>query len=217
MSCRWLRRRSSKVAPCRFGERTSGPSGGLAHRVFDLCAFGFAGRTHVEHHRDGRSQEALHPHGLFRGEPLLRTVEVGAKGHAVVVDLVHVGQAEDLKAAAVGEERVWPTHELGDAATPVDQLRAWPQPQVVGVREDEAGAGRFHLGRGEPLHGAVGAHRHERRRLHDRARRRERAGPRVSVLARLLEEEPFGRKRGVRSRRHGRCFGPGRRINIASP
>ena len=49
-------------------------------------------------------------------------------------------QAEDLIAAAVGEDRPVPADEAVQPAAPRDQLVARPQVQVIGVAEDDLGA-----------------------------------------------------------------------------
>ena len=51
-----------------------------------------------------------------------------------------VGQAEDLKAAAVGEDGPVPADEAVQPAAARDQLVARPKKQVVGVAEDDLGA-----------------------------------------------------------------------------
>ena len=56
-------------------------------------------------------------------------------------DLRAVRQAEDLKAAAVGQNRAVPAHELVQSAQSADQLVAGPQGQMVGVAEHHLGAG----------------------------------------------------------------------------
>ena len=58
-------------------------------------------------------------------------------------DLAQLGEAHDLEAAGVREDRAVPAHEAVQAAEPGDALGAGPQHQVVGVGEhdvDAAGA-----------------------------------------------------------------------------
>jgi hypothetical protein len=75
-----------------------------------------SGRTLVEHHRDVRAEERLHPHRLLGCQALLGAVEVRAKSDALVVDVAELGERKDLIAPAVGQRRVWPRHEASDAA-----------------------------------------------------------------------------------------------------
>ena len=58
-----------------------------------------------------------------------------------------------------------------------------PQPQVEGVAEDDLRAHRLERRRHHALDGAVGAHRHERRRLDHAVVEREAAAPRVALVA----------------------------------
>jgi hypothetical protein len=51
------------------------------------------------------------------------------------------------------------------AAVLADHLEAGPQPQVKGVAEQDLRPARRHLVGRHRLHRAVGAHRHERRRV----------------------------------------------------
>ena len=62
--------------------------------------------------------------------------------HAVCGHLVAVAKAEDLKAAAVGEDRPGPIHKGVEAPQPIDELVAGAQVEVVGVAEDDLRVGR---------------------------------------------------------------------------
>ena len=64
-------------------------------------------------------------------------VDVRAELDARIRDLAQRREAEDLIAAAVGEDRPVPAHEAVQAAELADELRARPQGQVVGVGEDD--------------------------------------------------------------------------------
>src|SRR6185295_4230817 len=75
------------------------------------------------------------------------------------------GQAEHLIAAAVGENRSGPADEAMQAATARDQIVAGPEVQMVGVAEEDLGAQRLEIAMRDPLHRALRADRHERRRL----------------------------------------------------
>ena len=92
-----------------------------------------------------------------------------------------VGQAEHLKATAVGEDRVIPADEAVKPAPARDQLVAGPQEQVIGVAEDDLGAELFQVALAHRLDGALRADRHERRRLHHAVRGRELAAARGAV------------------------------------
>ena len=88
-------------------------------------------------------------------------------------------EAEDLVAAAVGEHRAVPAHELVQAAKLGHQLGAGAQVEVVGVAEDGLSAECRDLVRLEALDSRLGADHDEGRRLDDAVRRDEpaSAGP----------------------------------------
>ncbi len=69
-----------------------------------------------------------------------RAVEVRAELRAVLADPPHRREAEDLVAAAVGQDRAVPADEPVQAAAARDQPVARPQVEVVGVAEDDLGA-----------------------------------------------------------------------------
>jgi len=73
-------------------------------------------------------------------------------------------QREDLEAAAVGQDRLIPVHELMETAGSADDLAAWAEVQVVGVAKQDLRARLSDLLRGEPLDRGLGAHWHEDRR-----------------------------------------------------
>ncbi len=129
-----------------------------------------------------------------------RAVDLVAEAHAAVADL-GAGQREHLEAAAVGQDRAVPAHEAVQAAELLDEALARPQRQVVGVGEHHLGAGGAHLVGRQGLDGAVGAHRHEGRRLDQSVRRREaaRAGGSGAGLEAVAE----------RRLRHGRAGSSG--------
>jgi hypothetical protein len=54
-------------------------------------------------------------------------VDVGGEGDPRLLDLREVAQAEDLEAAAVGEDRAVPAHHLVEAAERSDDLGARTQ------------------------------------------------------------------------------------------
>ena len=75
-------------------------------------------------------------HVVLRRPEVLGAVEDRAERHAVVGDLHRVGEAEDLEAAGVGEDRAVPAHEGVEPAGVLDDVGARAQEQVVGVGED---------------------------------------------------------------------------------
>ena len=126
-------------------------------------------RTFVEHHRDVRAEIGLNIHGRFGRQQVRAAVEMRSELDAVLIYLAALREAEHLVAAAVGEDRLVPADELVEAAAARDQLVAGPQHQVIGVAENDAGADLLKMLSSQGLNRALGADRHEHRRL-DRRR-----------------------------------------------
>ncbi len=101
----------------------------------------------------------------------LGAVDVRLEGGALLGDLADRGEAHDLEAARVGEDRAAPAHEGVQAAEARDALGAGPQHQVVGVAEHDVRPGRRAPASGpiHRLHRAGGADRHEGGRANDAA------------------------------------------------
>src|SRR5688500_8585646 len=106
-------------------------------------------------------------------------LEIGA----LLADRAPFGEAEDLEAAAVGQQRLRPANEAMETAAPSDQLVARAQEQVVGVAEDDLGAELLQVAMERGFDRALGAHRHEGRCLHDAVRRLEFSAARWAVCA----------------------------------
>jgi len=103
----------------------------------------------------------------FRAEEQLRAVEVRTEGRPFLGDRRQILEAEDLEAAAVGQDRSGPVHEAVETAEALDQLMAGPDEEMVGVAEDDLGPHLQQILRGHRLDGGLGADRHEDRRLED--------------------------------------------------
>ena len=126
---------------------------------------------------------------------------MGVELDSFLADLAELGEREDLKAAAVGEDRSVPGHEAMQAAHGLDQLISGSDVQVISVGQLDLAADGFEIGRGErALDGALGADIHKDRRLYAAVRRVKDAAPRAAFLFEKLI--------------HGR---PPYRISIASP
>ena len=98
----------------------------------------------------------------LRREVDQRAVDVALERDAVVGDPVDVGEAEDLEAAAVGEDRAGPGHEPVQVAQLGDDLLAGAEHQVIGVGEDDLRAGGGDVIGEDAFDGALGADGHER-------------------------------------------------------
>ena len=108
---------------------------------------------------------------------------------ALLVDRPPRREAEDLVAAAVGENRLRPADKSMEAAAPGDQIVAGPQIQVIGVAEKQRRADRLQIAVRDSFHGALRADRHERGRLDLAMRRGEDAAPRAAVTVGDAEGE----------------------------
>ena len=107
------------------------------HGLFAVCPIVRSG-TLVKGHDDVRPQFLLDGNDTLGRKAVLRPVEVGAKGHPIVVDFAQPLEAEHLESAAVGEDRMRPVHESVQVAEAGDHVGARAQVQVVRVAEDEA-------------------------------------------------------------------------------
>ena len=107
------------------------------------------------------------------------------KDHALLVDLAQTAQAEDLKSARIGEDRVGPGHELVQSAHLADEFVPGPQVEMIGVGQQDLHAEIFgQVALGEPFDRGLRADRHEDRRLDGPVRRMQqsRAGTRVRTF-----------------------------------
>src|SRR2546428_11642289 len=110
-----------------------------------------------------------------------RAVEVRAKMRALLVDCPPRREAEDLVAAAVGEDGLGPANERVKAAAARDQIVAGTQIEVIRVAEQNLDAEVLEVAMRDGLHRALRADGHERRRLDFAVRRRHHASSRAAV------------------------------------
>jgi hypothetical protein len=123
----------------------------------------------------------------------LAAVDRRAEAHALLVDAAHLGEAEHLEAARIGEDRALPVHEAVQPVVGVDHRRARAQHQVKRVAEDDARAEGFQLLRRHRLDRPVGAHGHEGRCLDLPAWQRHAAATGAALGAQQLEMQRHGR------------------------
>ena len=145
-------------------------------------------RALVEDHRDVRIEVALHLHRALGRQHHRIAVDRRAEAHALLRDLAQRRQAEDLKAARVGQDRPFPVHEAdagrrahASTSMPGRSIRWNVLPRMICAPMPVELLGRHRLD------GAVRADRHERRRLDDAARQTScvRGARRPSVLEKI--------------------------------
>ncbi len=128
-------------------------------------------RTLVEAHDAVRPQVLLDLDGLFGREMQQRAVEVRLEDHLVVGELSCGGEAEDLEAPAVGQDRPRPLHQLVQPPEVPHHFRSRPDREVVRVGQDHRRAEVGELVRPDPFDGPSRPDRHEGRGLHRPVRR----------------------------------------------
>ena len=104
-----------------------GPGDGAVDGPGDRIFVGGQGRAVVEAHGDVGAEGLLNLDRALGGQLQKPAVEVRAEGRAAVGDFGPLGQAEDLKAPGIGEDRAVPAHEFVQAAEPRDGLLAGPE------------------------------------------------------------------------------------------
>ena len=130
----------------------------------------------VEGHRDIGAQLPLDLHGALRRQRAAGAIDVALELHPVLGDAAKALEGEHLKATRVGQHRPVPGGKPMQPTHLLDHLFAGPEMQVVGVAQNDLGAGAADIVGAETPHDGVGPHRHERRRLDLAVRQRERAG-----------------------------------------
>ena len=147
-------------------EGALGPAVGEQHRGLGLRVAGGRGDTLVEHHHDVAADGPLHSDARFRREEERLAIDVALEVGAFLLHRAFGLEGEDLKAAGVGEHGPVPLHEIMDTAKFLKHLGAGTEEEVIGVGEDDVGAGclegldRLAFDRG------LSADGHEDRRVH---------------------------------------------------
>ena len=136
---------------------------------------------------DVRAQGLLDLDRDLRRQEVGGAIDGGAELGAGLRDLPELGEAEDLKSARVGEDRAVPAHEAVQPAELLHDVVARPEKEMIGVGEDDLGAGLAEIVRPQRLHRRVRADRHEDRRVDDAVGGREPAGARGTVGSEKLE------------------------------
>ena len=107
----------------------------------------------------------LDAHRLLGRQEQLVAVDRRGELDAFLGDLAQRAQREHLEAAGVGEDGAVPGHELVQAAEGFNDFQPRAQPQVEGVAQADLGADVAQVLGRDALDRAVGADRHEGRRV----------------------------------------------------
>ncbi len=135
-------------------------------------------RDHVvQDHGHVAAQGLLDGHGPLRRDRQQPAVDVRAEDGLLLGDLADGREAEELEAAAIGQDRAVPAHEAVQAAQVADHLLARPQGQVIGVGQHHLGPGLAELLDFQSLDARLGGHGHEGGHFH-RCRGASRTSPR---------------------------------------
>ena len=116
--------------------------------------------------------------------------------HTILGDPSQFTQAVDLESSRIRENGAVPVHEVVKVAVPAYHARARAQPQVEGIAENDLRAEIAQFLRGHRFDSAVGAHRHEGRRLHSAPREAEPAPPGKSIFLIFNEFHRAGPRKG---------------------
>ena len=159
------------------------PAGGAGTAVFGVIILGRVFDALVKGHGDGGAQVCLDLHALLRAHKDLVAVQVGMEGHALLGNVAQLGQAEYLKAAAVGQNGAVPAGKLVQAAHIGHDLVAGAQMQVVGVAQHDLGADILEVKGGKAaLDGAGSGDIHKRRGLYGAVHRFKDAAAGMALL-----------------------------------
>jgi hypothetical protein len=104
-------------------------------------------------------------------------IEMGLEQDAVICDLAEAAQAEDLKAARIGEDGVGPGHEAVQAAEAADEVRAGADEEMICVGEQNLDTEiSREIPLRQPLYRGLRPDRHEDRRFDSGVGRVEQTG-----------------------------------------
>ncbi len=141
-------------------ERDLAPEEGALARRRDGFLRGGPGRALVEGHDDIRTEPVLDRDRFLGAEEEFAAIQVGAELDSRIGDLAELGEAEDLKTTAVGQDRLVPIHELVQSAEFLEDVHAGTQEEVVGIGQDDLGAHDIEIARGDGLDRGLGPDRH---------------------------------------------------------
>jgi hypothetical protein len=180
------------------GARLFAAFGGPTHSAFDGGAKFTRGagvrRAIVEDHRYIGAEFALNLHRFFRAQEQERAIEMRTEFDAVSFDFADSGEAEDLEAAAVGQDRELPIDEVVKATCGADDVHPGTDMEMIGVAEDDLSTQFAEFAWVDGFDAALGADRHEDGSVDN------------AVGSRKAATASFGRRVGVEELKHrSRC------------
>ena len=95
------------------------------------------GNALVQHHGDIAAQGFLNLHRLFRCQKMRRPIDMRLKVRAILGDLAHGAETENLIAAAICQDRPGPIHEAMQPAQFAYQLMTGPQIKMICIAEQD--------------------------------------------------------------------------------
>ena len=103
------------------------------HRLFGLSVVGAVLAANIESHDNVRTERVLYLHRNFRRDKVPAAVDMRVERNALFGNFSDTGKRENLKSAAVGQNRLIPRHKLMQSARFLDQLVPGAHVQVIGV------------------------------------------------------------------------------------
>ena len=88
------------------------PSFGQGKRFLRIVEVGIPRTTFIKSHDDVRTDDTLNIHHALRSEEVLRAIDMRAEGDSFLGDLTAMGQAEDLIATTICQDRARPAIEF---------------------------------------------------------------------------------------------------------
>ena len=148
------------LAEPRLGPRA--PADRQLHRPAGRVLLRRIGDALVQLHGDvGPDAVGLDLDGAFRRQDVFGAVDVAGEGDGLLLHLGNPGQGHDLKTARVGQDRLVPAHESVQPAQALHPFGTGAQHQVIGVAQQDVGAGRLDLIHRHRLDRGGGADGHE--------------------------------------------------------
>ena len=123
------------LAACR-------PTGGFFQRGHHLLSGRRVRRTNIKSHGNIGTQILFNLHHLLRREEMLGAINVRTENYAVLANIPQFGQAEHLKTAAVGQNRLIPVHKFVQTAGLSHQLMARAHIKMIRIAQNNL---RAHL------------------------------------------------------------------------